>query len=125
MFGYFDIRIASSMAPGAVRVREDVVYAGRGEFSRALGLHSPVPHNRPALRVVMVHDGVCGHAAVTVSDRVSRQARSLAALDDVKVRFQWLREHPDVHGIHLAGSLSRAGRLQRWPAWRATAPCRQ
>jgi len=32
---------------------------------------------------------------------------------------------PDVHGIHLAGSRSRAGRLQRWPAWRATAPCRQ
>jgi hypothetical protein len=59
----------------AVRVREDVFNARRGELSRALGLYSPVPHDLSALLVVMVHDGVCGHAAVTVSDRVSRQAR--------------------------------------------------
>jgi hypothetical protein len=56
-------------------VREDVFNARRGELSRALGLYSPVPHDLSALLVVMVHDGVCGHAAVTVSDRVSRQAR--------------------------------------------------
>ena len=66
-----DIRIASSTAPGAVRVREDAVYARPGGLSRAIGLYSPGPHARPAQWVVMVHHGVCGHAAVTVSDRVS------------------------------------------------------
>jgi hypothetical protein len=43
-----NIRIASSTAPGAVRVRENVVYARPGGLSRAIGLYSPGMRDRPA-----------------------------------------------------------------------------
>jgi hypothetical protein len=84
--GYPNIRLDSGLTTVAVRVRERVAYGRRGELSRALGLYLAGPHDRPALLVVIVHDGACGHAAVTVTDRVSGQARYPAALDDVKVR---------------------------------------
>jgi acetyl esterase/lipase len=103
------IRIASADAPAPVQVREDIVYARRGELPLALDLYLPAAGAAPAPLVLLVHGGgwasgersnmaplaarlaARGYAAATVSYRLSGQARYPAAIDDVKDALDWLR----------------------------------
>ena len=120
---YPDIRIASAEVPAQVEVRKDIVYAQRGDLSLALDLYLPGPAAKPAPLaplVVLVHGGgwasgtrtnmsplaarlaARGYAAATVSYRLSGQALYPAAIHDVKVAVQWLREHAGSFGLDPA-----------------------
>ncbi|WP_313177731.1 family 43 glycosylhydrolase [Massilia sp.] len=114
------IRIASADAPAPVQVRENLVYARRGDLALGLDLYLPGPAGKPAPLVVLVHGGgwssgarsnmaplaarlaARGYAAATVSYRLSGQARYPAAIDDVKEALRWLRANADSFGIDPA-----------------------
>jgi acetyl esterase/lipase len=106
------IEIASSAADG-VLVRRNIVY------SKALQLDLYLPQQRDASvpGIVYVHGGGWrsgtrdnlapmairmarrGYAGVTVSYRLSGEARYPAAVDDVRAAVQWMQAHGAQYGI--------------------------
>ncbi|MTV40468.1 alpha/beta hydrolase [Duganella radicis] len=108
---YPQIRIADAMLPAGVRKVADQVYAQRGARCLRLDAYLPAGERLPA--VVFVHGGGWksgyrsefvpmalrmaqqGFAAVTVSYRLSGEARYPAAVQDVQAAVRWVREHAD------------------------------
>ncbi len=121
---YPDIRIASDALPPGVRKSADQVYAQYGTRCLKLDLYRPAGARLPV--VVFVHGGGWksgyraefvpmalrltehGYAAVTVSYRLSGEARYPAAVQDVQDAVRWVRAHAaefglDANRIALAG----------------------
>ncbi|MYM23551.1 alpha/beta fold hydrolase [Duganella sp. FT135W] len=108
---YPQIRIAGDALPDGVRKVADQVYAQHGVHCLKLDAYLPAGERLPA--VVLVHGGGWksgyrsefvpmalrlaqqGFAAVTVSYRLSGEARYPAAVQDVQAAVRWLRAHAD------------------------------
>ncbi|MHA4868220.1 alpha/beta fold hydrolase [Duganella sp. PWIR1] len=108
---YPDIRIAADPLPAGVRKIGDQVYAQYG--ARCLKLDAYLPAGERLPVVVFVHGGGWksgyrsefvpmalrlarhGYAAVTVSYRLSGEARYPAAVQDVQAAVRWVRAHAD------------------------------
>jgi acetyl esterase/lipase len=121
---YPDIHIASDALPPGVRKSADQVYAQYGTRCLELDVYRPAGDRLPV--VVFVHGGGWksgyrsefvpmalrltqhGYAAVTVSYRLSGEARYPAAVQDVQDAVRWVRAHAaefglDANRIALAG----------------------
>lgn len=121
---YPQIRIADAALPEGVRKVADQVYAQYG--ARCLKLDAYLPAGEQLPVVVFVHGGGWksgyrsefvpmalrlarqGFAAVTVSYRLSGEARYPAAVRDVQAAVRWVREHAaelhiDPRRVALAG----------------------
>ncbi|MYM33714.1 alpha/beta hydrolase fold domain-containing protein [Duganella sp. FT94W] len=112
---YPDIRIASDALPPGVSKTADLVYAQYGTRCLKLDLYRPPGGRLPV--VVLVHGGGWkagfraefvpmalrlaqhGYAAVTVSYRLSGEARYPAAVRDVQAAVGWVREHAAAYGL--------------------------
>jgi acetyl esterase/lipase len=124
---YPDIHIASDALPAGVRKLADQVYAQYGARCMKLDVYRPAGEKLPV--VVLVHGGGWksgyrsefvpmalrfaqhGYAAVTVSYRLSGEARYPAAVQDVQAAVRWLRAHAaelglDAERVALAGGSS-------------------
>lgn len=121
---YPQIRIADAALPAGVRQLADQVYAQHG--ARCLKLDAYLPAGERLPVVVLVHGGGWksgyrsefvpmalrlaqqGFAAVTVSYRLSGEARYPAAVQDVQAAVRWVRDHAaelhiDPERVALAG----------------------
>ncbi|WP_229260064.1 alpha/beta hydrolase [Duganella aquatilis] len=121
---YPAIRIAGDALPAGVRKSADQTYAQYGARCLKLDLYRPAGDRLPV--VVFVHGGGWkagfrsefvpmalrltqhGYAAVTVSYRLSGEARYPAAVQDVLAAVRWVRAHAaefglDPNRIALAG----------------------
>ncbi|WP_229260421.1 alpha/beta hydrolase [Duganella alba] len=121
---YPAIQIAGDTLPAGVRKTADLTYAQYGARCLKLDLYRPAGDRLPV--VVFVHGGGWkagfrsefvpmalrltqhGYAAVTVSYRLSGEARYPAAVQDVQAAVRWLRAHAaefglDPNRIALAG----------------------
>jgi len=121
---YPQIRIADATLPAGVRKLADQVYAQYGTRCLMLDAYLPAGERLPV--VVFVHGGGWksgyrsefvpmalrlarqGFAAVTVSYRLSGEARYPAAVQDVQAAVRWLRAHAaqyrlDPQRVALAG----------------------
>ena len=128
---YPDIHIASDALPPGVTKTADQVYAQYGTRCLKLDVYRPAGDKLPV--VVFVHGGGWksgfraefvpmalrltqhGYAAVTVSYRLSGEARYPAAVQDVQQAVRWVRVHAaefglDPNRIALAGG-SAGGQL--------------
>lgn len=112
---YPAIRIASDMLPPGVSKTADLVYAQYGARCLKLDLYRPLGDKLPV--VVFVHGGGWkagfraefvpmalrlaqhGYAAVTVSYRLSGEARYPAAVQDVQAAVGWVRAHAAEYGL--------------------------
>jgi acetyl esterase/lipase len=112
---YPAIRFASDALPPGVSKTADLVYAQYGARCLKLDLYRPPGDRLPV--VVLVHGGGWkagfrsefvplalrlaqhGYAAVTVSYRLSGEARYPAAVQDVQAAVRWVREHAAEHGL--------------------------
>jgi acetyl esterase/lipase len=112
------IRIAGAALPQGVRKVADQTYVQYG--SRCLKLDMYLPAGRRMPVVVLVHGGGWrsgfrsefapmavrlaqrGYAAVTVSYRLSGEARYPAAIQDVQAAVRWVREHADQYQLDSA-----------------------
>jgi len=108
---YPHIRIASDALPDGVRKVADQVYAQHGVHCLKLDAYVPAGERLPA--VILVHGGGWksgyrsefapmavrlaqqGFAAITISYRLSGEARYPAALRDVQDAVRWVRAHAD------------------------------
>ncbi|HEX5341384.1 MAG TPA: alpha/beta hydrolase [Duganella sp.] len=125
------IRIASDALPDGVRKVADQVYAQHGVHCLRLDAYLPAGERLPA--VILVHGGGWkagyrsefapmavrlaqqGYAALTISYRLSGEARYPAAVQDVQQAVRWVRAHAaelhiDPRRIALAGG-SAGGQL--------------
>jgi acetyl esterase/lipase len=112
------IQIASRDVPASVRALENITYIQRGGHALQLDLYLPAAKTAALLpAIVFVHGGGWqsgvranftpmairmaerGFAAVTVSYRLSPEARYPAAIHDVKAALRWVRAHAGDHGI--------------------------
>jgi acetyl esterase/lipase len=109
------IRIAGAALPDGVRKVADQTYVQYG--ARCLKLDMYLPAGRRLPVVVLVHGGGWrsgfrsefapmavrlaqrGYAAVTVSYRLSGEARYPAAIEDVQAAVRWVRENAERYGI--------------------------
>lgn len=121
---YPHIRIASDALPDGVRKLADQVYAQHGVHCLRLDAWLPAGERLPA--VILVHGGGWkagyrsefapmavrlaqqGYAALTISYRLSGEARYPAAVQDVQQAVRWVRAHAaelhiDPRRIALAG----------------------
>ncbi|MBV7538925.1 alpha/beta hydrolase [Duganella sp. sic0402] len=121
---YPGIRIASDALPPGVSKLADQVYAQYGARCLKLDVYRPQGERLPV--VVLVHGGGWkagyrsefapmavrlaqqGYAAVTLSYRLSGEARYPAAVQDVQAALRWVREHAaelrlDPQRLALAG----------------------
>ena len=112
---YPAIRIASAALPPGVSKTADLVYAQYGTRCLKLDLYRPQGSRLPV--VVFVHGGGWkagfrsefvpmalrlaqhGYAAVTVSYRLSGEARYPASVQDVQAAVRWVREHAGEYGL--------------------------
>lgn len=112
---YPAIRIASEVAPPGVSKTADLVYAQYGNRCLRLDLYRPQGKQLPV--VLLVHGGGWkagyraefapmalrlaqhGYAAVTLSYRLSGEARYPAAVQDVQAALRWVRAHADEYGL--------------------------
>nr|WP_315251010.1 alpha/beta hydrolase [uncultured Duganella sp.] len=112
---YPAIRIASAVLPPGVSKTADLVYAQYGARCLTLDLYRPQGDKLPV--VVFVHGGGWkagfrsefvpmalrlaqhGYAAVTVSYRLSGEARYPAAVQDVQAAVGWVRAHAAGYGL--------------------------
>ncbi|MYM69813.1 alpha/beta fold hydrolase [Pseudoduganella sp. FT55W] len=122
--GYPQIQIASDALPAGVTKLAELTYAQYGARCLQLDAYLPAGQRLPA--VVFVHGGGWksgyrsefvpmalrlaqhGYAAVTVSYRLSGEARYPAAVQDVQAAVRWVRAHAgelriDPQRIALAG----------------------
>lgn len=108
---YPHIRIAGAALPDGVRKVADQVYAQHGVHCLTLDAYLPAGERLPA--VILVHGGGWkagyrsefapmalrlaqqGFAAVTISYRLSGEARYPAAVRDVQDAVRWVRAHAD------------------------------
>jgi acetyl esterase/lipase len=121
------IRIASRAVPASVRAVRNVTYARRGAHDLQLDLYLPASGaSSPLPAIVFVHGGGWragvranfapmairmaerGYAAVTISYRLSPEARYPAAIHDAKAAVRWVRVHAADYGID-AGRIAIAG----------------
>jgi acetyl esterase/lipase len=112
------IRIAGAALPDGVRKVADQTYVQYG--TRCLKLDMYLPAGRKMPVVVLVHGGGWrsgfrsefapmavrlaqrGYAAVTVSYRLSGEARYPAAVEDVKAAVRWLRDNAERYQLDPA-----------------------
>jgi acetyl esterase/lipase len=112
------IRIAGAALPDGVRKVADQTYVQYG--TRCLKLDMYLPAGRKMPVVVLVHGGGWrsgfrsefapmavrlaqrGYAAVTVSYRLSGEARYPAAVEDVKAAVRWLRDNAERYQLDSA-----------------------
>jgi acetyl esterase/lipase len=109
------IRIADAALPDGVRKVADQTYVQYGTRCLKLDLYLPAGKRMPV--VVLVHGGGWrsgfrsefapmavrlaqrGYAAVTVSYRLSGEARYPAAIEDVQAAVRWVRENAERYGL--------------------------
>jgi acetyl esterase/lipase len=109
------IRIASAALPDGVRKVADQTYVQYGTRCLKLDLYLPAGQRMPV--VVLVHGGGWrsgfrsefapmavrlaqrGYAAVTVSYRLSGEARYPAAIEDVQAAVRWVRDNAERYGL--------------------------
>ncbi|SHN24729.1 Acetyl esterase/lipase [Duganella sacchari] len=129
--GYPSIRVAGDALPEGVSKLADQIYAQYGARCMQLDVYAPAGERLPV--VVLVHGGGWkagyrsefvpmalrlaqqGYAAVTISYRLSGEARYPAAVQDVQAAVRWVRAHAaqlhiDPQRIALAGG-SAGGQL--------------
>jgi acetyl esterase/lipase len=112
------IRIAGAALPDGVRKVADLTYVQYGTRCLKLDLYLPAGRRMPV--VVLVHGGgwrsgyrsefapmavrlaARGYAAVTVSYRLSGEARYPAAIQDVQAAVRWVRESAEQYGLNPA-----------------------
>jgi sugar lactone lactonase YvrE/acetyl esterase/lipase len=119
----------------------NLAYAHYGDRQLQLDLYRPINHDAPLPAIICLHGGgwfqgdrtkltplaqtlaAQGYVAVTISYRLSGEARFPAALHDAKAAVRWLRAHASTYGIdptaigvtglsaggHLAALLATSG----------------
>jgi len=109
------IRIAGAALPDGVRKVADQTYVQYGTRCLKLDMYLPAGKRMPV--VVLVHGGGWrsgfrsefapmavrlaqrGYAAVTVSYRLSGEARYPAAIEDVQAAVRWVRDNAERYGL--------------------------
>jgi acetyl esterase/lipase len=109
------IQIAGDALPPGVSKTADLVYAQYGARCLKLDIYRPAGKRLPV--VLLVHGGGWksgyrsefapmavrlaqqGYAAVTLSYRLSGEARYPAAVEDVQAALRWVREHAEEYGL--------------------------
>jgi acetyl esterase/lipase len=109
------IQIAGDALPPGVSKTADLVYAQYGARCLKLAIYRPAGKRLPV--VLLVHGGGWksgyrsefapmavrlaqqGYAAVTLSYRLSGEARYPAAVEDVQAALRWVREHAAEYGL--------------------------
>lgn len=100
-----------------VESRLDLTYANYGERELKLDLYRPMPTDKPLPAIVCIHGGgwykgdrnsmtklaqalaARGFVAVSISYRLSGEAKFPAAIQDCKAAVRWLRANADRYGI--------------------------
>lgn len=125
----------------SIESHEDLTYARYGEREMKLDLHRPKTQGEALPAIVCIHGGgwykgerssmtnlamalaARGYVTVSISYRLSGEAKFPAAIQDAKAAVRWLRAHAATHGIdpskigvtglsaggHLAALLATSG----------------